>query len=69
LVYRFDFPSPARVPIDYRSTNSDTDFGLCLLQRLSRRLVAVQLREALDPPPRSETLHIVDLSIRTAALP
>jgi hypothetical protein len=43
---------------------SNTDFGLCLLQRLSRRLVAAHPCRALDPRPRSETPHIVNSSIR-----
>jgi len=43
---------------------SNTDFGLCLLQRLSRRLVAARPCRALDPRPRSETPHIVNSSIR-----
>jgi len=41
----------------------DTNFGLCLLQRLSSRLVAAHLCRSLDPRPRSETPHIVSASI------
>ena len=50
-------------------SSPETDFGLCPLQRLSRRLVAVQLRSGPDFHRGSETLHIVDSSIDDASDP
>ena len=54
-----------RTPIDH---SPDTDFGLCLLQRLSRRLVAARACRALDPRPQGEEPHIVNSSIRFGSL-
>jgi hypothetical protein len=57
---------PERPPFTPDHPCLRTDFGLCLLQRLSRRLVAAQLRQGLDL-----TLKVrrFTLSIRRSTVP